>query len=59
MMVVLLYIEHKGLIPRQGNSSRETVYAKYGWLKMNIDIELFLREKNRFASEWKSVYSLR
>ena len=23
---------YKGLIPRQGNSSREAVYAKYGWL---------------------------
>ena len=29
----------KGLIPRQRNSSRETVYAKYGWLGMNDYIE--------------------
>ena len=29
----------KGLIPRQRNSSRETVYAKYGWLGMNDSIE--------------------
>ena len=30
---------NKGLIPRQRNSSRETVYAKYGWLGMNDSIE--------------------
>ena len=43
---------HKGLIPRQRNSSRETVYAKYGWLGMNDSIEFSLREQNiRFASE--------
>ena len=29
----------KGLIPRQRNSSQETVYAKYGWLGMNDSIE--------------------
>ena len=32
-------IVFKGLIPRQRNSSRETVYAKYGWLGMNDSIE--------------------
>ena len=42
----------KGLIPRQRNTSRETVYAKYGWLHMNNSIEFSLREqKIRFASE--------
>ena len=43
---------YKGLIPRQRNTSRETVYAKYGWLHMNNSIEFSLREqKFRFASE--------
>ena len=32
-------LDLKGLIPRQRNSSRETVYAKYGWLGMNDSIE--------------------
>ena len=42
----------KGLIPRQRNTLRETVYAKYGWLHMNNSIEFSLREqKIRFASE--------
>ena len=42
----------QGLIPRQRNTSRETVYAKYGWLHMNNSIEFSLREqKIRFASE--------
>ena len=42
----------KGLIPRQRNSSRETVYAKYGWLHVNNSIEFSLRKKKfRFASE--------
>ena len=46
----------KGLIPRQRNTSRETVYAKYGWLHMNNSIEFSLREqKIRFASEYNSV----
>ena len=41
-----------GLIPRQRNSSRETVYAKYGWLHVNNSIEFSLRKKKfRFASE--------
>ena len=44
--------DSKGLIPRQRNTSRETVYAKYGWLHMNNSIEFSLREqKIRFASE--------
>ena len=34
-----LYVIYQGLIPRQRNSSRETVYAKYGWLGMNDSIE--------------------
>ena len=43
---------YKGLIPRQRNTSRETVYAKYGWLHVNNSIEFALREqKIRFASE--------
>ena len=42
----------KGLIPRQRNSLREAVYAKYGWLHMNNSIEFSLREKKiRFGSE--------
>ena len=44
--------KRKGLIPRQRNTSRETVYAKYGWLHMNNFFEFSLREqKIRFASE--------
>ena len=31
--------ERIGLIPRQRNTSRETVYEKYGWLGMNDSIE--------------------
>ena len=42
----------EGLIPRQRNSLRETVYAKYGWLHINNSIEFSLREKKiRFGSE--------
>ena len=37
--VTTLGFVSKGLIPRQRNSSRETVYAKYGWLGMNDSIE--------------------
>ena len=46
----------KGLIPRQRNSLRGLVYAKYRWLHMNNSIEFTLCEKKfRFASEYKSV----
>ena len=41
--------DSKGLIPRQRNSSRETVYAKYGWLGMNDSIEF--SHLFRFRSE--------
>ena len=45
--------KESALIPRQRNSSRETVYAKYGWFLMNNSIEFSLREKKlRFASEY-------
>ena len=38
--LILLYCHNcKVLIPRQRNSSRETVYVKYGWLHMNNSIE--------------------
>ena len=45
--------KESGLTLRQRNSSRETVYAKYGWFHMNNSIEFSLREKKlRFASEY-------
>ena len=47
-----LIARSQGLIPRQRNTSRETVYAKYGWLHVNNSIEFSLREqKIRFAIE--------
>ena len=42
----------KGLIPRQRNSSRETVYAKYGWLHI-ISLNSLFARKN-FASPTKA-----
>ena len=48
----LIWRQSKGLIPRQRNSLRELVYAKYRWLHMNNSIEFTLCEKKfRFASE--------
>ena len=38
-VIAHLHVGCKGLIPRQRNSSRETVYAEYGWLGMNDSIE--------------------
>ena len=52
----------KGLIPRQRNSSRETVYTKYGWLHMNNSIEFnSLFASKKFASPVSRIqfYSLR
>ena len=39
----------KGLIPRQRNSSREAVYAKYGWLGLTDSFQFF--HFFRFRSE--------
>ena len=53
---IYLHLIFHGLIPRQRNSSREPVYAKYRWLHMNYSIEFTLCEKKfRLTSESKSV----
>ena len=48
----------KGLIPRQRNSSRETVYAKYGWLSMNDSIEFSHFFSPSHAASRTEFYSL-
>ena len=42
------------LIPRQRISSRETVYAKFAWLRMNDSIELsnFFRLRGEYRTDF-------
>ena len=56
LRIQYLHLIFHGLIPRQRNSSREPVYAKYRWLHMNYSVEFTLcKKKFRLTSESKSV----